>query len=156
MRAAHWLLVLGPLALLAGALISQHGFGLFPCEMCLWQRWPHVAALVLATLALFIGAAKRPLLILSAVAVAVSGAIGVFHAGVEYGWWEGVTQCGNVAASSGDFMADIMAAPLVRCDVAPWSLFGVSLAGYNALLSFLIAGAALWMLKPRTPSRTRP
>ena len=153
LRLAHLLVLLGPAALLGGALVSQHFFGLPPCEMCMWQRWPHVAALVLGSAALFAAGATRGIFILlAALAIAASGAIGVFHAGVEYGFWEGVTSCAvQDIGSGGDFMRDIMAAPLVRCDVAPWELFGVSLAGYNAILSFLIAGGALWLL-----SRTRP
>ncbi|MHB9878120.1 disulfide bond formation protein B [Pacificimonas sp. ICDLI1SI03] len=139
-----------PAALLGGALAGQHLFGLAPCEMCMWQRWPHVAALLLATLALFVQGRARGLLIgLAALAMAVSGGIGVLHAGVEYGWWTGPTTCTAPPAVSGDFLADIMSAPIVRCDTAPWSLFGISLAGYNALISLIGAGAALWMTLKR-------
>lgn len=70
----------------------------------------------------------------------VSGVIGLFHAGVEYGWWEGLTACANNAAAGGDPLQAILDAPLVRCDVAPWSLFGISLAGWNFMFS---CGAAL-------------
>ena len=83
-----------PLALYGGALVSQFGFGLHPCEMCYWQRWPHQAAIVLAALALLLSrntAAMRGLTLLAAIAIAISGVIGVFHAGVEYGFWEGLT-----------------------------------------------------------------
>ncbi|MGB7406622.1 MAG: disulfide bond formation protein B [Pacificimonas sp.] len=146
MRAALLIVLFVPTALLSGALVGQHVFGLPPCEMCMWQRWPHVAALVLASLALLIEGARRPLVVVAALAIAVSGAIGAFHAGVEYGWWEGVTPCATTSiATGGDFLAEIAAQPLVRCDVAPWSLFGISLAGYNALISILASGAALWL-----------
>jgi disulfide bond formation protein DsbB len=111
--------------------------------MCLWQRWPHYAAIALALLAFVVKGevAQRMLVLMAAFAIAVSGAIGVFHAGVEYGFWEGVTQCATTAVNTGDMIADIMKAPLVRCDVAPWSLFGISLAGYNAIIS--LAGALI-------------
>ena len=77
----------------------------------------------------------------AALAILVSGLIGGFHAGVEYGWWEGITSCATTVAPGGDMLDSIMNAPLVRCDVAPWSLFGISLAGYNFLLS--VGGAML-------------
>lgn len=137
-----------PAALMAGALGSQYLGGLYPCEMCVWQRWPHYTAIVLALLAFVVPgvAAQRGLVLAAALAIAVSGGIGAFHAGVEYGWWEGITQCATTAVSSGgDFMKDIMKAPLVRCDVAPWTLFGISLAGYNAIIS-LIGSIAIFRL----------
>ncbi|MEM8826789.1 MAG: disulfide bond formation protein B [Pseudomonadota bacterium] len=141
-------------ALLGGALLSQHVFGLYPCEMCMWQRWPHVAALILGSLALpFAGGARRIILLLAILALLTSGLIGAFHAGVEYDFWTGPTQCLSPPTVSGDFMADIMAAPLVRCDTAPWTLFGISLAGYNALISIAAAGAALWMSNRLTSGR---
>ena len=143
-----------PAALMAGALGSQFIGGLFPCEMCHWQRWPHYAAILLA-LAAFATAqrpASRLLVILAALCILASGAIGAFHAGVEYGWWEGFTTCTSTAGSGGgDVLADIMAAPLIRCDQAQWTLFGISLAGFNALFS--IAGGAtilaLCLKRPR-------
>lgn len=151
--AARWLALLVPLALLAGALGSQFLGGLFPCEMCHWQRWPHYAAVVLAALAFVPSLPQRALVGLAAVAIAVSGAIGVFHAGVEYHWWEGVTTCTSTIAGQGgstdDILARIMAAPITRCDVPQWTLAGVSLAGFNALFS--LAGAlavAVLLLKP--------
>lgn len=123
-----------PAGLLGGAYISQYGFDLFPCEMCWWQRWPHFAALGVAVVA-WIGPMKRIWVALAALAIITSGLIGGFHAGVEYGWWEGITGCtadlGNV---------DVMnpnSSSLIRCDVAPWSLFGISLAGWNFLFSTL-------------------
>jgi disulfide bond formation protein DsbB len=127
-----------PALLLGGAYISQYGFDLYPCEMCWWQRWPHFAALALA-LASFVLPQKRALIALAAVAVLVSGLIGVFHAGVEYDWWEGITGCAIPAAEGGDALQAILAQPLIRCDQPQWTLAGVSLAGFNALFS--IAGA---------------
>lgn len=141
-QTAHALALLVPAGLIGGALVSEYGFGLFPCEMCMWQRWPHLVAIALGLLA-FVRplAARGPIIILATIAIAVSGLIGGFHAGVEYGWWEGITTCATTSGGSGDPLADIMNAPLVRCDVAPWSLFGISLAGWNFLLS--VGGAIL-------------
>ncbi len=130
-----------PVALMAGALGSQFIGGLFPCEMCHWQRWPHYAAIGLALLAFAAPVAmRRPLIWLAVLAILCSGAIGAFHAGVEYQWWEGITPCAKPPGASGNVMADIMAAPLVSCNQAQWSLFGISLAGFNAIISI---GAAL-------------
>ncbi|MEL6878088.1 MAG: disulfide bond formation protein B [Pseudomonadota bacterium] len=124
-----------PAALLGGAYISQYGFDMFPCEMCWWQRWPHFAGLGL-TLVSFVMPPKRLWVALAGIAVIVSGLIGGFHAGVEYGWWEGITGCATIPTGT-DAISLVMdtSTPLVRCDVAPWSLFGISLAGWNFLFS---------------------
>jgi disulfide bond formation protein DsbB len=135
-----------PASLMAGALGSQYIGGLYPCEMCMWQRWPHDVAIVLALFAFaFRKASMDQLMVfLAAVAILVSGAIGAFHAGVEYGWWEGVTRCAVTAR--GVTIEDIMRAPVVRCDHAPWTLAGVSLAGFNALFSLGGGGLVLWWI----------
>jgi len=121
-----------PIALLGGALGSQYVGRLHPCEMCYWQRWPHGAAILLAAAAFVIPAKSRTLTALAALAIAISGAIGVYHAGVEIGWWEGVTTCTAGGALSLD---QLMKVPLVRCDQIQWSLFGISMAGWNAIIS---------------------
>jgi disulfide bond formation protein DsbB len=136
---AHALAILLPAALLAGAWGSQLIGGLYPCEMCHWQRWPHYAAVALAFVALLLrgNGLSRALVLLAALAIFISGAIGVFHAGVEYGWWQGLTRC-STAITGGDaasVLDQIMKAPTVRCDEIQWSLFGISLAGWNALFS---------------------
>ena len=149
--AARWLALLLPAALLAGALGSQYIGGLFPCEMCHWQRWPHYTAVVLAALAFVPALPGRLLVALATLAIAVSGAIGVFHAGVEYGLWEGLTTCST--SHSGPISLDeIMAAPIIRCDVAQWRLFGISLAGFNAIFSLGAAALVLTLLRRRTTS----
>ena len=135
-----------PALLLAGAYLSQYGFGLYPCEMCWWQRWPHFAAIALALVSTA-AAPKRAWIALAALAILVSGLIGAYHAGVEYGWWEGVTGCtGTVQDAGGDPLAAIMNAPLVRCDVPQWTLAGISLAGFNAIISTLSALAVFALL----------
>lgn len=137
---ARLLALLVPVALLGGALLSQYVGGLYPCEMCYWQRWPHAAAILLAggALASPLSAARtRVLVMLAALAIAISGAIGVFHAGVELGWWEGITQCTATGAVT---LEDLMNVPLVRCDQVQWEFLGISMAGWNAILS--LGGAA--------------
>lgn len=141
-NAAYALALIVPAALMSGALISQYGFGLYPCQMCWWQRYPHIVAIALALLGLSVkgrGAGDLAV-ILAAISVGASGLIGGFHAGVEYGWWEGVTACATVTGGGNPFDA-IMNAPVIRCDVAPWTLAGISLAGFNFLIS--LGGAAL-------------
>jgi len=144
---ARTLALFVPAALLAGALGSQYWGGLVPCEMCMWQRWPHYAAVGVALLAVLLRGTpslSRVLTILAALLIIVSGAIGVFHAGVEYGWWPGPAHCTTIPLGrGGDIMAQILATPLVRCDVAQWTLFHISLAGWNALFSFAGGGAVL-------------
>ena len=135
-----------PLALMAGALGSQYLGGLYPCEMCHWQRWPHYAAILVAALAFFVPGrdARRVAVLVAAALIAVSGGLGLFHAGVEYGWWQGITGCSTTVRSTGnaaDMLDQIMNAPIIRCDVPQWTLAGISLAGFNAIVSLL--GAAL-------------
>ncbi|NJS14288.1 MAG: disulfide bond formation protein B [Sphingopyxis sp.] len=144
---APLLALLIPLALYGGALISQYGFGLFPCEMCYWQRWPHQAAIILAALALMLRSntsAMRALTILAAIAILVSGGIGVFHAGVEYGFWPGPA-C-STAATGPVSIDDLMAGPVIACDKPQFTLGGISLAGFNALFSFAGGIAISWFL----------
>lgn len=141
-----------PVLLLGGAYISQFGFGLFPCEMCWWQRYPHFAALAFALIS-FVAPPRKLWVALAAIGILASGLIGVFHAGVEYGFWEGLTACTSTVPTDGASALDnILAAPVIRCDVAPWTLFGVSLAGFNALFSIggALAIMGLLLAKDRT------
>lgn len=135
----------GSALLLALAFAFQHLGGLAPCALCLWQRWPHAAAVVIGALGLALPGATLPLF--GAVAAGTSGGIGGYHLGVEQGWWSGPATCsggGEVGQLSVEELAEqIMAAPVVRCDEVAWSLAGVSMAGWNALLSFALM--AIWI-----------
>jgi disulfide bond formation protein DsbB len=147
--AARAIALLLPLALLGGALGSQYLGGLHPCEMCYWQRWPHGAAIVLAALAFTAPADSgraRALVLLAALAIAISGAIGVYHAGVEAQIFEGITTCTALprGATTGDLLKQISSAPLVRCDQVQFRFLGISRAGWNAILS--LGGAVLILL----------
>jgi disulfide bond formation protein DsbB len=148
--AARLIALLLPIALLGGAYAFQYFGGLYPCEMCWWQRYPHAAAILLAALA-FTAAAEsrrsRTLTLLAALAIAISGLIGVYHAGVELKIFEGFTTCTSTAkaASTGELLKQIMAVPLIRCDQVQWSLFGVSLAGWNAIFSLGGATLIAWL-----------
>lgn len=147
--AARLLALLFPAALLVGAFGSQYLGGLYPCEMCWWQRYAHFAAVVFAVPAFFFPAqarASRTLVVLAALAIAVSGAIGVYHAGVEARVFEGFTQCTALSRSSStaDLLKQITHAPLVRCDEVQFRFLGITLAGWNAILS--LGGAAAILL----------
>jgi disulfide bond formation protein DsbB len=143
LQQARLLALVVPVVLLGGALLSQYVGKLYPCEMCWWQRYPHAVAILFAVAACLSplpAPRTRVLTLLAAMAIGVSGAIGAFHAGVEYGWWEGLTTCTTSGATS---LEDIMAVPLVRCDQVQWQLAGISLAGFNAIFSLVGALAIL-------------
>lgn len=143
----------GSFALLAGAFVFQ-ALGYAPCKLCLWQRWPHGAAILVGTLVLLFG----PLLLLGIAgalsALATSG-LGVYHTGVERGWWEGPTSCtGDANALGGLSGSDLLSldAPndIVMCDEVVWSFLGLSMASWNALFSLALAG--LWVMALRRRS----
>lgn len=149
-EAGRLVALLLPIGLLGGALGSEHIGGLHPCEMCYWQRWPHAAAILLAALAFTAPAASqrsRILTLLAAAAITVSGVIGVYHAGVELGIFEGITTCTTTAtaASTEELLKQLMQVPLVRCDQVQWAFLGISMAGWNAILSLIGAAAIVWL-----------
>lgn len=141
---------IGSAAVLLGAYGFQHIGGLAPCKMCLWQRWPHGAAILIGILTLASG--KRVLAWAGALAAAITGGIGVYHAGVEWGWWPGPTSCtGNGVGLGNMDGADLLSTEgpntLIMCDEIVWQLLGLSMAGWNAVLSFGLA--ALWIMAAR-------
>ena len=131
--------------LLLGAYLFQHLGGLAPCPLCLIQRYPHFAVLALGLAGALAGGRVRvALLALSGLALLVSAGYGVYHAGVEQGWFVNACAAPITGGSVDDIRAQIMAAPLTRCDEVPWSFIGVSLAGWNAIASVMMAGVALY------------
>jgi len=152
LAAARALALALPAGLLGGALAFQYLGGLVPCEMCYWQRWPHGAAIVVALAAFVLPPrAARAAIVLAALLAMASGLIGVYHWGVEQHIFRGLTQCSS-SAGSGDtaqVLQDILTTPLVRCDQPQWSMFGISMAGWNAILSLGLGTVILWLtLKP--------
>lgn len=131
---ARLLAFLMPTALILGALGTQYIGGLYPCEMCHWQRWPLYFAMVVGALSIVVKAsgAQRTLVILATLGLLISGLIGGYHAGVELGWWEGITGC---TATGGFSLKDITSGPLIRCDVPQWSFHGITLATLNFVIS---------------------
>jgi len=148
----------GSLALLLGAFGFQYLGDMPPCKLCLWQRWPHAAAVLIGLIALSFPGLKIPglnipgpaLPLTGALAALSTAAIGLYHTGVERGWWQGPNSCtsGPIdGLSTDDLMARIMAAPLVRCDDVPWEMFNLSMASWNAIAS--VALALLWLAAAR-------
>lgn len=138
----------GSAALLAGAFAFQYLGGLAPCKLCLWARWPHGAAILIGMLALFLPGPVLP--VLGALAAAATMGVGIYHTGVEQRWWEGPTTCTSGSIEGLDpaaLLDQILAAPIVRCDEIAWSLWGISMASWNAILS---AGlVVIWLLAAR-------
>ncbi|MSO89865.1 MAG: disulfide bond formation protein B [Rhodospirillaceae bacterium] len=139
------LIFIASAATLAGAFAFQYIGGLQPCILCLYQRYPHGIAMALLVAALALGTdgrAGRALLFLCGAVFLVGASIAVYHVGVEQHWWLGTASCGTTAspsASIAELRARLLATPVVRCDEAAWSLFGISMAGYNGLISLALA-----------------
>jgi disulfide bond formation protein DsbB len=133
-------------ALILGALAFQYVGGYPPCEMCMWQRYPHFASILVGLgggLLLAMGVLPahlaKSIALLAILAIATTGLIGVYHAGVEWQLWKGPSACtGQAFQLTG---ALDLNAHVVSCDHAAWRLFGISMAGYNALISL---GAAVF------------
>ena len=149
-------------ALFGGALLFEHVGGMAPCSLCIWQRWAHVAVIVCAlgwlVISHPIGASLRAGLVVTALAGMASVGIAGYHAGVEWQLWAGPAGC-TAALSSGGSTADLvdslLATPVIRCDDVPWSLFGLSMAGWNMLLSVDIVALAIMSFIFGERNRTR-
>ena len=134
---------LGSLFLLTGALLFQYIGKMPPCKMCYWQRYPHLLAVAISILYFF--TRMESLKSVGFIAASMSSAIGAYHAGVEKDWWQGPQSCtsGSInGLTTDDLLEQIMTAPLVRCNDIPWQLFGISMAGWNMIIS--LALAFLW------------
>ncbi|WP_044043626.1 disulfide bond formation protein B [Octadecabacter antarcticus] len=136
----------GSFILLAGAFVFQ-SLGYAPCTMCLWQRWPHAVASVIGVLALAQPRLQSPLAILGGLAALTTGAIGLYHTGVERDWWEGPTSCSGSSGLDTNNLLNTDIARIVMCDDVVWSLMGLSMASFNALFSFALVG--IWIAAAR-------
>jgi disulfide bond formation protein DsbB len=154
---------------IAGAWFFQFGLGLRPCPLCLEQRYAYYFAIPLAAMVLLgdhAGASRKVLLAaLAAIALLMlwNAGLGVYHSGVEWKWWEGPQTCGGALddlGTAGGLLQKLQTVNVVRCDEAPWRFLGLSLAGYNALISLALAavagwGAAMeWRMRAHWPHRT--
>jgi disulfide bond formation protein DsbB len=141
--------ILSALAL-AVALAIEHIGGIAPCPLCLDQRIAYYAAVPLGLLAFSLASGRmqwsRAILALLAAGFVINTGLGVYHAGVEWGWWQGPTACtgiGSIATTPGDLLKSLAQTQIVRCDEAALRILGLSLAGYSAMLSAALAGIAL-------------
>ena len=140
----------GSVLLLAGAFAFQ-AMGYLPCAMCWWQRWPHMAAVVIGLLALL---ARGPALpTLGALAALSTALIGAFHTGVERDWWEGPASCTGNGGLDGGSLLSVEGPRLVMCDQVSWALWGLSMPSWNALLSLVLV--VLWVLAARRSDAPR-
>ncbi len=146
------------LGALGSAFASQYWGGLQPCVLCVYQRYAYGAALACGVLALVLlrsGRGRQAFVGLAGLCFLAGAAIAFFHVGVEHKWWEGTAACHAPAldpnASAEDMMHQLLDQPFVACDVVPWSLFGLSMAGYNVLAS--LAFAALCFVSLRLGTR---
>jgi disulfide bond formation protein DsbB len=142
-------------ATLAGAWFFQLVLDIRPCPLCLEQRYAYYLALPLGALVAFAAmkGAPRPVLLVG-LAILVLAALGnawlgTYHAGVEWGFWQGPTDCtgpvGNLG-SAGNLLERLDTVKVIRCDEVQWRFLGLSLAGYNVLISLLMAAIAAWGL----------
>ncbi len=140
-------------ATLIGAWIFQYGFGIQPCPLCLEQRYAYYFAIPLACL-LAAGVpfgASRKVLVAGFVVIAGlmlwNAGLGAYHAGVEWGFWQGPTDCSGPITElggPGGILKKIQSIKIVRCDEVQWKFLGLSLAGYNVLISLALAAIAFW------------
>ncbi|MEM1301272.1 MAG: disulfide bond formation protein B [Pseudomonadota bacterium] len=139
----------GSLALIIGAYVFQY-LGYAPCKMCYWQRYPHFAAIGVGAVYLAIGLSVLPWL--GALATLVTAGLGVFHVGVEQKLWDGPASCtgGGLGNLSGDDLLSFDSVRVVMCDEVSWQLLGISMPGWNALLSFALA--TVWIIAAKTRS----
>lgn len=138
----------GSLAMLLGAFGFQYIGGMAPCKLCLWQRWPHAAAILIGVLAMF--SSSRALPYLGAAAALTTASLGLYHTGIERHWWQGPTTCtsGSVEGiATSDLLDQILAAPVVQCDQVAWEMFSLSMASWNMLAS--LALALIWVAAAR-------
>jgi disulfide bond formation protein DsbB len=151
--AAAMVVALGGIATILGAWFFQYGLGLKPCPLCLEQRYPYYFAIPLAALVILgdsVGS-KRKVLIAALAMIALgmlwNGALGVYHSGVEWKLWAGPRDCSGALEGLGsaeDMLKRLEQTNVVRCDEAAWRFLGLSLAGYNVLISLALAAAAIW------------
>lgn len=147
-RQLFLLATLGSLALLLGAFAFQYIGGLPPCKLCIWQRWPHAAAILIGAVVLATG--NRMLGYLGALSVLFGSGVALYHVGIEQKWWVGPTTCTSGSTEGltpEQLLEQIMAAPLVRCDEIAWKMLNISMAGWNGLIS--VAIALIWILAVR-------
>jgi disulfide bond formation protein DsbB len=140
-------------ATVAGAWMFQYGYGLRPCPLCLEQRYAYYFAVPLAVMVALGDSygASRKVLLAALIAIVLgmlwNAGLGVYHSGIEWKWWAGPQECSGALddlLSAGGLLERLKSISVVRCDEAAWRFLGLSLAGYNALISLVLAAIAAW------------
>ncbi|MBI4275347.1 MAG: disulfide bond formation protein B [Rhizobiales bacterium] len=151
-QAAAAIAVIGA-ATIFGAYVFQYGLGLAPCPLCLEQRIAYYVSIPLAVLVVIgVAAGASRKVLLAALFVIAAGmlwnaGLGAYHAGVEWHWWAGPQDCSGPLIdlrAGGGLLSQLQSISVVRCDEAAWRFLGLSLAGYNVLISLALAGVAAW------------
>ncbi len=145
----------GSAVLLIAAFGWQWIGGLAPCPLCIWQRWPHAAAVVTAGLAVTVlWRFHRGLAVLGGVVMLMGAGIGAYHTGIERGWWPGPGTCAAPDAttlSTDELYTRLLDTEIVRCDEVAWTFLGLSMASWNAALSLALSGLWFWCARrPQT------
>jgi disulfide bond formation protein DsbB len=127
---------------LAGALTAEHVFGLKPCILCIYQRIPYVITIFTGLTAFVLYKKKKVsassiMILISSILFLIEGIIAFYHVGVEQHWWKSIFErcTSSFAGSVEEILAQIQASSAVPCDEIPWSMFGISMAGYNTLMA---------------------
>jgi disulfide bond formation protein DsbB len=145
----------GSALLLVAAFAFQHLGGLAPCAMCLWQRWPHAAAVAIGALGL--AAPSAALAFLGGLAMLGNAGLALYHTGVERDWWDGPASCsgggGLGSADIADLLNPDLGGGIVMCDEVAWQMLGLSMASWNGLAC--LALAAIWVFAARRPPAGR-
>jgi disulfide bond formation protein DsbB len=158
---AAWAVALIGAATLAGAWIFEFGFDIKPCPLCLEQRYGYFLATPLALMLALAAGRVAPIwlragLVVVALMMLGSAGLGVYHAGVEWGFWKGPAGCSGQAinfGSAGSLLEQLDKVKVIACDEVQWRFLGLSLAGYNVLISLgmaAIAGLGAWRARPRS------
>ena len=141
------LMLIASAAVLGAALLSQYGFGLEPCVLCIWQRWPYVASIGLGAAGMALrGSPVMPwTLAAGGIALLAGSGIAVYHVGVEQHWWAGTAACtgGPPAATLEELRTQLMGRPPARCDEPAFVFLGLSMAGWNVLVAAGLGAFAL-------------
>ncbi|MCJ2028511.1 disulfide bond formation protein B [Methylobacterium sp. J-043] len=156
LRAAASIVAFGAALTVGGALVFEHGLGYVPCKLCLTERVPYYLAVPLALGAILLPPRlARFVLGLVALVLIYGAGLGVYHAGAEWGFWPGPSDCGGGSgagpADVSDFLKNLETVRPVDCTAAAWRFLGVSLAGWNALIAAglgLLAAAAALLAQP--------
>jgi disulfide bond formation protein DsbB len=158
-RRLPFLVLLASLSSLAVAFASQYWGGLQPCVLCIYQRYPYGVAAALGIVGIFVAGRTgwlRAILLLASLVFFVDAGLAAYHVGVEQHWWQGTAECGStldLTLSPEDLKNQLLNQPVVRCDEVPWSLFGISMAGYNFLYAAALGIVTLWAALRRRETR---